>query len=72
MEGPCAEGETMGNAFIQSDLKARKNAGILPRTALLLQEEVNRCENQFGKAIRVEVSALEIYCENIRDLLSPQ
>jgi uncharacterized Zn-finger protein len=72
MEGPCAEGETMDNAFIGADLKARKHAGILPRTALLLQEEVNRCEKQFGKAIRIEVSALEIYCENIRDLLSPQ
>jgi hypothetical protein len=44
MEGPCVEGETMGNAFIQSDFKPKKQAGILPRTALLLQEEVNRCE----------------------------
>ena len=44
MEGPCAEGETLGNAFIDNDFKARKEAGILPRTALMLQEEINRCE----------------------------
>jgi|TARA_B110000285_G_C15128915_1_gene622155 hypothetical protein len=44
MEGPSAEGETLGNAFIDNDFKARREAGILPRTALMLQEEANRCE----------------------------
>ena len=36
MEGPSSEGETLGNAFIDEDFKAKREAGILPRTALML------------------------------------
>jgi hypothetical protein len=70
MEGP--PNETNGNSFYDENDKAQKSAGILPRVALFLNSEMKRYEKQFGKHIRIEVSALELYCENIRDLLNPQ
>ena len=49
--------------------KPSKNTGILPRIADFIQNETDRYLRQFGQQIVIEVSALEIYCENIRDLL---
>lgn len=34
-----------------------------------MQKEIERYRRQFGQEIFIEVSALEIYCENVRDLL---
>ena len=51
--------------YVPSDV-----AGILPRTALFIQQEIDRYHKQFRKKISIEVSALEIYCDDIRDLLS--
>jgi hypothetical protein len=68
MEGPT---ETIGIQLIDDDIKPSKSAGILPRVAIFLNSEMKRYEKQFQKKILIEVSALEIYCENIRDLLNP-
>ena len=44
-------------------------SGILPRIAIFIEKEIDRYKHQFGQKIWIEVSALEIYCENVRDLL---
>jgi uncharacterized Zn-finger protein len=69
MEGPT--GGTGGFHFMDDDFKPKKEAGILPRIAVFLNQEIQRYRTQFGKEIRVYVSALELYCETIRDLLNP-
>jgi kinesin family member C1 len=64
MEGPDS------NYLIEPETgKPHKNTGILPRIAEFMQNEAQRYQRQFGQEIIIEVSALEIYCENIRDLL---
>ena len=73
MEGQTAGGDLNTEQSLLIDpvtQKPTKVAGILPRTALFLQSEIKRYEANLGKKIQFEVSALEIYCENIRDLLS--
>ena len=62
MEGPVHSNMQNLNS------KLSENVGILPRTAIYLQNEINRYQKEFKKDISYEVSALEIYCENIRDL----
>lgn len=44
------------------------HAGILPRTALYIHTEIQRLLKQFKNTIRIQLSAIEIYCENIREL----
>ena len=46
-----------------------KYSGILPRIALFIWKEIERVRKHFGREIIIDVSALEIYCEHIRDLL---
>lgn len=70
MEGPCIQDDVMGGAFIDSNMKPLEHSGILPRVACLLQKEMERNQN-LGTPLRIEVSALEIYCEKIRDMLNP-
>ena len=41
----------------------------MPRIAVFIDNEIKRYKRDFSKEIYFEVSALEIYCENIRDLL---
>ena len=67
MEGPTNRPAALVDANTQ---RAQKYSGILPRIAILLQSEMERYEKTLGKDLKIEVSALEIYCENIRDLLS--
>lgn len=70
MEGPSCDFGPKDNQLLidQQTMKATELAGILPRTALLLHNEVKKYASM-GKKISYEVSALEIYCENMRDLL---
>ena len=77
MEGPTmTQSDQQSTADQQSHLIDNKSknptkvAGILPRIAFYIQQEIERYEQSHGKRIKIEVSALEIYCENIRDLLS--
>ena len=77
MEGPSCDSGPKDNQLLidQQNMNATELDGILPRTALLLHNEVKKYASM-GKKISYEVSAIEIYCENIRDLLcendSPQ
>ena len=64
MEGPDAH-----NLFDTKTSKPFELSGILPRIAVFIQKEIERYQRQFGQQIFIEVSALEIYCENVRDLL---
>ena len=64
MEGPNSELK-----FDQTTNQPFKLSGILPRTAIFIWDEITRYRKQFGLTIFIEVSALEIYCETIRDLL---
>lgn len=66
MEGPGA-----GQLFDQATGQLLAHSGILPRTAHLLAAEIQRMKEHLDKPVDIEVSSLEIYCEIIRDLLSP-
>jgi hypothetical protein len=61
----------MNGAFIDDNMKPLEHAGILPRVACLLQKDMER-NQKLGRPLNIEVSALEIYCEKIRDMLNPQ
>ena len=63
------EGPDSNNMFEPDTGKPSDVAGILPRIAVFIEAEMQRYMRQFGQEIVIEVSALEIYCENIRDLL---
>lgn len=69
MEGPVKEVESYRN-MDSLDLKPDVHSGILPRIAVFINHEIKRLQASLGKSITYKVSALEIYCENIRDLLS--
>jgi hypothetical protein len=71
MEGPSIDSNCMNGSFTDINMKPVSNSGILPRVACLLQKEMLKYQ-KFGKPLSIQVSALEIYCENIRDLLSPR
>ena len=47
-------------------------AGILPRTGLHISKELKRLGERLNMKVEVEVSSLEVYCENIRQLLIPE
>lgn len=64
MEGPNSDLK-----FDETTNQPYKLSGILPRTALYIWNEIMRYRKSFGLTIFIEVSALEIYCETIRDLL---
>ena len=64
MEGPDST-----KLFNEGSGKPYEWSGILPRIALFIQGEIERYQRQFSQEIFIEVSALEIYCENVRDLL---
>lgn len=73
MEGPTLQDHLFHDSSILLDQQTQRptdQAGILPRIAFYIQKEIKRYEKLHGKSIKFEVSALEIYCENIRDLLS--
>ena len=70
MEGPCIQDPSMDGSFVDENMQIHYKSGILPRVALFLQAEIEKYQ-KYGKEMKIEVSALEIYCENIRDLLNP-
>lgn len=64
MEGPIGEG------INDSQLQLHEMSGILPRTAIFIFKEVERLKSYIYDEIRVEISALEIYCDEVKDLFS--
>lgn len=67
MEGPNKNElyEEKENTF-----KVRELSGILPRTAIFLFEEQARLKKQVGCQLSFEISAIENYCNKLRDLFS--
>ena len=63
------EGPDSNKLFNEQTGKPYDFSGILPRLAIFIQSEIERYQRQFSQEIFIEVSALEIYCENVRDLL---
>lgn len=69
MEGPSTDGGDGPPLFDQASMRPYTYSGILPRIAIFIQHEIDRYRRQFHQEIFIEVSALEIYCDHIRDLL---
>ena len=57
MEGPSTKGD---------------NAGILPRLAEFIKLEIERVQTKVNKRIEIEISAIEIYCNEVKDLFRPE
>ena len=64
MEGPLSD------CLFDSQFRVHELSGILPRTAIFLFKEVQRLQSYIYDEIKVEISALEIYCDEVRDLFS--
>jgi hypothetical protein len=64
MEGP------IGECLIDMHMIVHEMSGILPRTAIFIFKEVERLRSYIYDEIKVEISALEIYCDEVRDLFS--
>ena len=69
MEGPSID--CMNGSFTDINMKPVSKSGILPRIACLLQSEMAKY-HKYGHPLTIQVSALEIYCELIYDLLNPR
>lgn len=63
------EGPDSNSLYNSESKKLYPVSGILPRIAVFIQNEIERYKKQFNKEMSIEVSALEIYCEHVRDLL---
>ena len=55
---------------VQEKTAIEESSGILPRTAEFVFKEIHRIRSQGKKDYSIEISSLEIYCENVRDLYS--
>jgi hypothetical protein len=64
MEGPHSD------CLFDEEMKIYELSGILPRTACFILEEVNRQSKYVYDEIKVFISAIEIYCDEVRDLFS--
>ena len=53
---------------LNKSTKITESCGILPRTAEYIQKEIRRHKNQLNKNLKIEISSIEIYCEQIKDL----
>jgi Zn finger protein HypA/HybF involved in hydrogenase expression len=54
------------------NMQIDETSGILPRTAEFIFDELKRIRASGNKEFRVEISSLEIYCDNVRDLYSEE
>ena len=45
-------------------------SGILPRTAFFIVEECQRMSRFMYDETKIEISALEIYCDTVKDIFS--
>ena len=65
MEGPNQE-----MLFDETTFNVHNLSGILPRTALFLFDEMKRMDRDFKRTFTLEISAIEVYCDTVRDLFS--
>ena len=56
--------------LFDADFSLHDLSGILPRTAVFLFEEKTRLTGQMRTELKLEISAIEIYCDELRDLFS--
>ena len=64
MEGPNS------HLLFDDNFEIHELSGILPRAADYIFKEIKRLKSSFNREYNIEVSSLEIYCENVRDLFS--
>lgn len=64
MEGPDA------SLLFDENFEVNDLSGILPRAAEFLFQEIARLQKQFSREFKLEISSLEIYCDNLRDLFA--
>ena len=64
MEGPpySSTFQTDGDSTVD------EISGILPRTAEFIFGEIRRLNKQSGKQYHLEISSIEVYCDNVKDL----
>ena len=62
------EGPDYGFMLDDNTYQIHDCSGIIPRAAEFIFAEINRIKTQFKREYRIEISSLEIYCENLRDL----
>ena len=65
MEGPNKE-----MLFDETTFSVHSLSGILPRTAIFLLDEMKRMEKDLKRTFTLEISAIEVYCDTVRDLFS--
>lgn len=66
MEGPHSD------FLVNDQMEIHELSGILPRTAVYILTEVQRLQKYIYDEIKIEISALEIYLDQVRDLFSDQ
>ncbi len=64
MEGPHSD------YLFDNQMQLHDLSGILPRTACYILQEVQRLHSYIHDEIKVEISAIEIYLDQVRDLFS--
>lgn len=73
--GPTGSGKTFTMQGVYNgntpDLKSCELAGVLPRTAEFIFEELTR-QQRLGSNFKLSFAAIEVYNENIYDLLNPK
>eukprot|EP00347_Sterkiella_histriomuscorum_P015099 403358324 len=62
MEGPDYQ------SLYDENYKLNGMSGIIPRAADFIFAEITRIKSQFKREYKIEISSMEIYCENLRDL----
>ena len=67
MEGPNAD-----MLFDETTFNVHELSGILPRTGIFLFDTMRRMEKDLKRTFRLEISAIEVYCDTVRDLFSSE
>jgi hypothetical protein len=63
------EGPPYSSTFqTDGDSKIDEISGILPRTAEFIFGEIERLNKQSSKQYHLEISSIEVYCDNVKDL----
>ena len=64
------EGPNKNELYDENTFELKTLSGILPRTAVFLFQEQARLMKQVGRKLKFEISAIEIYCNKLRDLFA--
>ena len=64
------EGPNQYMLFDETTYQTLNLSGILPRTAIFLLDEMKRMDKDLKRSFTLEISAIEVYCDTVRDLFS--